>query len=79
MTYTPTEWAVTRIAHPALRDVCGNCRVCLDLADEAITMALLTGAVGATVELVIGATVEHVNGDDRHSCTVARAIDVITR
>lgn len=71
MTYTPTEWAVTRIAHPALRDVCGNCRVCLDLADEAITMALVTGSVGATYE--------HVTGTDRHSCTVTRAIDVITR
>lgn len=65
-------WAVTAIAHPALRDVREDCQDCLALADAAVTDARITGSTGATH------IVRHVDGTE-HSATVARAITTLVR
>lgn len=65
-TDTPTitrpdlTWAVTKLEHPALRDVSDVCDRCLAHVDSAIAHARVTGSVGATY------------GDGTHSVTVAR-------
>lgn len=76
MACTPTLWAVTALAHPALREVREDCPVCLALADEAIALARVTGSVGATVRHV---ALARTNDETVHSVTVARAVDVLTR
>lgn len=69
-----TQWAVTAIAHPALRGVREDCPDCLALADLAITMARVTGSTGGTdTDSRSGSLISP------HSVTVARAITVIER
>lgn len=70
-TETPTitrpdlTWAVTKLEHPALRDVREEpCDLCLAHVDSAIAHARVTGSVGATYG-VTG------SGGD-HGVTVAR-------
>lgn len=62
-------WAVTAIAHPALRDVRDDCEKCLSLTEAAITDARVTGSRGAAYS--------EVRGDVEHSVTVARAITTV--
>lgn len=71
MTAPKIDWAVTEIAHPAVRDVRDDCEDCLALVDDAIATARATGSVGANVE-------RH-SGEELHSVSVRRAIAVITR
>lgn len=61
-----THYAVTDIAHPALRDVRDACQDCLDLAHDAAVTARVTGSVGSTY------------ASGTHSATVKRAITVFT-
>lgn len=59
------EFAVTEVAHPALRDVRGECVDCLSAARDAAVHARVTGSTGAN----------YVWGD--HFATVKRAITII--
>lgn len=61
-----TAWAVTKIGHPGLRDYSPDCADCLNLANDAIATARVTGSVGSSYE----------NGD--HSISVSRVHQVIT-
>lgn len=67
MTAPASLWAVTAVAHPALRDVRGNCDACLALTEAAISHAAATGSVGATY------------AEREHSVTVARAVTAVAR
>lgn len=72
MTAPDTLWAVTEIAHPALRDVREDCPECLALTAAAITNAAVTGSTGSTY------TTSRVGGEE-HSVTVTRAVTVTIR
>lgn len=65
---TGSVWAVTEIAHPALRGVSEDCEKCLSLTQSAVTHARVTGSVGATYEVV------DTTDGETHSVTVTRAI-----
>ncbi|MDN5893928.1 MAG: hypothetical protein L0H93_07865 [Nocardioides sp.] len=71
MTAPASLWAITATAHSALRDVRGECDVCLALTDAAISHAKATGSVGATYS--------DDRGDGPHSVTVARALAAVAR
>ena len=71
MTAPDALWAVTKIAHPALRDVRPDCEHCLALTETAISHAAVTGSVGATYS-------EPKDGEE-HSVTVARAVTAVVR
>jgi hypothetical protein len=71
MTAPNRLWAVTKIAHPALRDVREDCPHCLALTETAISHAAATGSTGATF-------VES-KGDSEHSVTVTSCIQVVVR
>lgn len=66
MAAAPALFAVTAIAHPALRDVRDDCTDCLALAEPAAAHARVLGSRGATY------------GDGDHSATVTRAITTVT-
>lgn len=66
-------WAVTKLAHPAVRDYRDDCPECLALVDQAISHAQATGSKGATYG--VGAAEQA----DNHSATVARALQVVFR
>lgn len=67
MTAPITTWAVTKLAHPAVRDFRPECADCIALTETAITHAAVTGSVGATCS------------EGEHSVTVARAHAVYDR
>lgn len=75
MAAAPSTWGVTKIAHPGLRDVKPDCAECLAHADEAITMARVTGSVGATC----GSSKAGEPESAAHSATVARLYAVHQR
>lgn len=68
MSTTEQSWAVTEVAHPALRDVREKvCADCLALAESAVTYAAVTGSRGGSYDSA------------GHSATVTRALAVIVR
>ena len=60
-------WAVTGLAHPAVREYRAACLDCLAQVRSAIVQARITGSTGATF------AVEDTDGTT-HSATVARAV-----
>lgn len=66
----PTQWAVTALTHPAVRDFREACTDCLAQSRDAMVSARITGSTGATSG--------RIGTDGReHSATVSRVLATV--